>query len=400
MPQVDRLWIAMKQVKIKQRAIAEAESELMRQVRLSESASRIELARQLNLAPSTVGLYVDRLISEGYLREERKPTTGSGRPPVILELEPQAGEFVGIDFEASQIALTSVDFSQRILQQSASRILASDSPTQVVDKIEQAIATSGRRHRLLGIGVAVPGVIDHERGMAVHYEHIRGWENVPIVEQLSKRFKAPVYIENNVRAMALAEQWFGKARGLRNFICVGIRSGIGAGIVVNGELHSGHDGLAGEIGGWPCAGPSAESEFTTLENVASVRSILGQLTGAIQTGAQSSLVLKRNRVGLDDMLQGAADGDPLVLQTLELAARAVGLVVTQMSLLLNPEQVIIAGPLAGLTDAFVRPLAAVVQAMSPSLHARAPRIEATEFGQFGGALGAAALAVHQWKPSR
>lgn len=388
----------MKEVKIKQRVIAEAESQLMRQLRLSEATSRIELARQLNLAPSTVGLYVDRLIGEGYLREERKPAVGSGRPPVTLELEPQAGEFVGIDFEASQVAVTAVDFSQRVLAQTTSRILASDSSTQVLEKVEQSITALGRRHRLLGIGVGVPGVIDRERGVAVHYAHIRGWENIPLVDRLAKSFHAPVYIENNVRAMALAEQWFGQARGLKNFICVGIRSGIGAGLVVNGQLHTGHDGLAGEIGGWPCRGTS--STDTTLEQAASVRSILAQLTTAVQAGAQTSLTLKRNRVALEDLVACAAAGDALTLRVLEQAARLIGLVIAQMSLLVNPEQVIVAGPLAGLSEAFMRPLTSAVEELGPAQHAKAPRIEATQFGQYGGALGAAALAVHQWKPPR
>ncbi|MCC9606171.1 ROK family protein [Blastopirellula sp. JC732] len=391
----------MQAVKTKQRAIAEAESELIRLVRQTESVSRVELARQLSLAPSTVGLYVDRLVGEGFLQEGRKATSSSGRPPTILELNPEAGHFIGVDFEASQIAITSVDFSQQVLQQEVVRILASDSAARVVEKIEAGIRSINHGSRLLGIGVGVPGVVDHQLGEAVHYQHIAGWQHIPLVEHFTQLFDVPVYIENNIRAMALAEQWFGSARGVSDFVCLGIRSGIGAGVVIDGRLHTGRNGLAGEIGNWPCERPEKGArELVPLERIASVRAILDQLAKRITGGAKTTLTLKRNRVDLEDMVAAAENHEPLTLEVLESAAGVVGRVIAQISLLLNPEKVIVAGPLAKLTDAFLEPIRQVVYPLSNTKHARAPQIVASEFGMHGGALGAAALAVHQWKPSR
>ncbi|WDI41632.1 ROK family transcriptional regulator [Bremerella sp. P1] len=391
----------MQAVKTKQRAIAEAESELIRLVRQTESVSRVELARQLSLAPSTVGLYVDRLVSEGFLQEGRKVASSAGRPPTILELNPEAGHFIGVDFEASQIAITSVDFSQQVLQQEVVRILASDSAAQVVKKIETGIEAIKNGSQLLGIGIGVPGVVDHQLGEAVHYEHITGWQHIPLVEHFSQQFDVPVYIENNIRAMALAEQWFGSARGVSDFVCLGIRSGIGAGVVIDGRLHTGQNGLAGEIGNWPCERLEDDSrELVPLERIASVWAILDQLAARMAAGEKTALSLKRNRVVLEDMLAAAEKQEPLVLDVLQSAASAVGRVIAQISLLLNPEKIIVAGPLAKLTDAFLEPIRQVVYPLSNTKHARAPRIVASEFGMHGGALGAAALAVHQWKPLR
>lgn len=389
----------MENVTTKNLQTLKAESELIRHVRLSRSVSRIDLARQMSLAPSTVGVYVDRLLNEGYLLEQRKAVRAAGRPPTILELEPKAGEFIGVDFEASQIVVTSVDFSQRILQQRVSRILSSDSAERVIEKIEAAIAAIDLRYRLLGIGVGVPGIVDNKKaGMALHYEHIRGWKNIALAERLSDRFQVPVHVENNIRAMAFAEQWFGAARGIDDFVCVGVRSGIGAGVVVNGQLHRGQDDLAGEIGGWPCeAGPG---HVLTLEQVASVRSLLDQLTEAVHSGASNRLVLTRNRVLLEEMLRAAHESDPLVLELLRRAAHEVGRVITQLSLLLNPKKVILAGPLASLDDAFLRPVRETAERLTPAIHSQVPEIVASQFGKYGGSLGAAALAVHQWQPSR
>ena len=103
---------------------------------------------------------------------------------------------------------------------------------------------------------------------------------------------------------------------------------------------------------------------------------------------------------LEEMLRAAITSDPLVLKVIDRAARAVGRVISQLSLLLNPEKVIVAGPLAKLTDAFLQGVTKEVGRLVAPPHARAPQVVASQFGSHGGALGAAALAVHQWKPSR
>ena len=170
--------------------------------------------QRLNPAPSTVGLYVDRLIEDGYLREGRRQKRSAGRPPTLLELNSEAGEFVGIDFDARQIATTTVDFSQKVLRKATYEIGSCESAEKVISRIEQAIAAASNTTALLGVGVGVPGPVDVERGIAVHYRHIQGWENVPLVQRLRARFKVPIYLENNIRAMALADRWFGRARQL------------------------------------------------------------------------------------------------------------------------------------------------------------------------------------------
>jgi glucokinase len=379
---------------------AEAQSALIREVRRQDAASRVQLARKLSLAPSTVGVYVDRLIGEGYLREGQKILGGSGRPATIVELNPLAGEFIGVDFDARLIAATSVDFSQKVCKQSQRGLRATDAGPDVLAKIEEAIGELARPSRLLGIGVAVPGAVDSDRGVARHYEHIPGWQDVPLVEVLSRRFRVPVYLENNIRAFALAEQWFGPRPAARNFVCLGIRSGIGAGVVIDGQLHRGTDGLAGEIGSWPCHALDRDGDYrtTTLERIASVRAILNRLTEEVHHGTRAALNPKRGKVTLDDLLQAAHASDPFVLRTLQDAAEAIGRVIAQLSLLVNPERVVIAGPLSALTEAFLEPVSRSVDQYAAPQHAKKPEIVASSFGDYGGALGAAALAVREWKP--
>lgn len=384
----------------KQQATAEAESALIREVRRQDASSRVQLARKLGLAPSTVGVYVDRLIGKGYLREGRKMVGGSGRPATTVELNPHAGEFIGVDFDARLIAAVSIDFSQGVRRRTQRAVLANDTAADVLARIEEAVGELAGPSRLLGIGVAVPGAVDSESGVARHYEHIPGWQDVALVEKLSRRFRVPVHLENNIRSFALAEQWFGERPAPRNYVCLGIRSGIGAGVVIDGQLHRGTDGLAGEIGSWPCVAPDSDGAYrtATLERVASVRAILHRLTDEVRHGTPTALNPGRGQVTLDELLQAARGSDPLVLRSLLSAAEAVGRVIAQLSLLLNPERVVIAGPLSQLAEAFLEPLSRSVDRYAVPQHTRKPEIVAASFGDYGGALGAAALAVNQWKP--
>src|SRR5436190_16467423 len=103
--------------KIKHETIALQQADLLRRVRAREGMSRVELARGLNLAPSTVGIYVDHLVDEGYLFEGKATERESGRPPTILALNPHGGRFIGVDFEARNIMAVSVDFSQKRIKE-------------------------------------------------------------------------------------------------------------------------------------------------------------------------------------------------------------------------------------------------------------------------------------------
>lgn len=383
-----------KRFKIKRETIASQEADLLLRVRALEGLSRVDLARSLNLAPSTVGIYVDHLVEEGYLFEGKAAERDFGRPPTILALNPQGGRFIGVDFEARNIMAVAVDFSQRPLKQFHDTIAVAEPVETILRKIEHAIKTvsAGDDRKVLAIGVAVPGVIDSARGVALSYKHIQGWENVPLVSRLTERFRVPVFVENTIRTMALAELWFGQGRGLRNFICLGMRSGLGAGIIIDGQVYHGADNRAGEIGDWPCAltggnGANAGSSakpFTRLEEVAS----LAHLSSLLPAG--------KAEASLDVLLQAARGEDKVVLGFLDRVAQALGLALNQLNCAFNPEKIILAGALAAFGDIFLRRLEQSLNTFAPP--AGPPLVVNSLLGPFNGAIGAAALAVHEWKP--
>src|SRR6266568_4398464 len=158
--------------KIKHQMIANQQADLLRRIRAQDGLSRVDLARSLKLAPSTVGIYVTHLVEQGFLFEGKATERDFGRPPTILALNPQGGRFIGVDFEARNIMAVAVDFSQRPLKRFHDTIAAGEPVENILRKIEHAIETliadDGRS--VLGIGVGVPGIIDPASGIARNYK--------------------------------------------------------------------------------------------------------------------------------------------------------------------------------------------------------------------------------------
>lgn len=401
-------------MKISLQQMAQVEAEILKQARAHPGVSRIALARKLQIAPSTVGHYAERLIKEGFLMDSGRVDYKAGRPATALRLNPNGGQFIGVDFEARSILAMAVDFSDTPVKQAYKEIAQSDSVPEIIKKIEQAITEVLPSHqgRLLAIGVGVPGLVEPSKGVALHYKYIKGWQNVPLAAPLAKRFAVPVYLENNARSMALAELWFGQGRGLRDWLCIGMRSGLGVGIVAGGQLQSGADNRAGEIGRWHCPEPTqtAAQFFTNgnsamrtgmeLQEMASVRAILAALERARQAGKKSLLFAQSQPLAFTDVVRAAQQRDRLTLRFIEAVAEMLGWAVSQLALVLNPSHVILAGPLTLLGDILLHPLRSRAEELLRASGAAVPAIINSTMGEYSGAFGAAALAVHQWKPTR
>ena len=340
--------------------------------------------------------------------------TEAGRPATALRLNPDGGQFIGVDFEARNIMAMSVDFSDTPIKHVHEQITESDTVPQILKKIETAITAvlPDNQGRLLAIGIGVPGLVDPAKGMALDYKYIKNWQNVQLTAPLAEKFGVPVYLENTIRSMALAEMWFGQGRGEENFFCLGIRTGIGAGIVAGGQLQRGSAHRAGEVGRWRVPWPkSAMTQFfwdnsesmgedVELQEVASVRAILAALERARRAKKKSVLFTLPEPLKFNDIVRAAQQRDALTAQILGVAAELLGQAVAQLALALNPSKVIMAGPLTLLGDTLLHPLRARAEELLHASGANLPAIVNSSMGEYSGALGAAALAVHEWKPTR
>lgn len=370
-------------------------AEIIRKVRDFESLSRVELARVLGVAASTIGRHVDSLVAGGYFTETVEPTKEAGRPPTKLRPNPAKGCFLGVDFYADMAFATAVDFAQRPIARRKVPLSGSKGVKAVLSEILGVLGELQNETQvpLLSVGLAVPGRVDTRKGVGLSYAHVPGWNDVPLAEEVGKAMKTPVYIENNIRTMALAERWFGEAQGCQELICLGVRYGVAAGVVRGGQLATGHQELGGEIRGWNCPVYDAEKDTWEWRAGATVEKASSAGAAVARYAERKSL----KQATLDGFLKAVGDGEPTALLVLKEVAAVHGWVVAQMAQLVDPEIVVLAGPLTTLGTAYLEPVTEMARKFQGEFHPGVP-IRISELGEFAGAVGAAALALEKWRP--
>ncbi|NOY00477.1 MAG: ROK family protein [Verrucomicrobia bacterium] len=367
-------------------------AELIRQTRQLSQASRKDLANAVGFARSTVGRQVDQLVQEGYLVElGPEAMSSAGRPRILLELNPEAGCFFGIDFEARSLFGIAVDFAQNTIARHTITHRQAPSADQLIHSIKmllQHLQDEVGNLPPLSIGLGVPGQVDSDKGLALHYEHISDWNNIPLSDEINSSFKVPVYLENNTRTMVLAERWFGSAAGCNDLICLNARTGLSVAVISGGHLLRGSHNLAGEIRGWRAPRCGDTKTLKTLEEVGALSAILEPYAGE-----GNDLTAAWDR--FQDQLKF---NDPEANKKLADIACVHGETTAALIQLLNPEKIILTGPLSEIGDNYLEMVKATSKSALEGLHCSMPSIQLSTLGLYSGAVGAAALALQQWTP--
>lgn len=358
-------------------------------VRSGRAVSRSSLATALGLAPSTIGLYIDQLIADGYVDESGVEQGPVGRPKRRLMMQPDAGWFAGVEFNAERVQAVRVDFAG---QRAASQVrwLPDDADTRaVLQAIKSAIAALARNAGgpLLAIGTGAPGIVDPRTGVSAHYAFIPDWRDVPLADTLRARFEVPVIVDNNIRAIALAERWFGGGRDFDDYVILGPRSGFGVAIVHGGRLMRGAHHAAGEIGRWPwpVAGGAAPREMHDTLSAPAVWRRLAGVTARARLPEDLRTALARF----------AKATGPAWDEIISDYARVIGC----LQLVVDTRRYFLHGPLTALGERFCTAVADAIRATTPALAEAPLEIVPSALGDDAGALGAASLAMEAWVPA-
>lgn len=357
-------------------------------VRKGKARSRTDLAQALGISASTVGLYSDQLIATGHLNETGLDQGSMGRPKRMLSVEKSPGWFAGIEFNASRLFITGVDFSGDILTGESLPL----APEATAAEVERLILTTLRSWAqriplpLLGVGVGAPGLVDSARGISLRYDFIRGWKEVPLQDILAREFNVPVQVENNLRAIALAERWFGSHRHETNYVVVGPRNGFAIASVQDGELLHGANHALGEIGlwPWPLSGGSGSRE---LHHELSAPMTYRRLAGLpVQAPVPEDLHTALLSLVHDSSTQWQE------------VAQDYARVLACIQLVLDPRICLLHGPLTALGTRFCQEVMAAAVQIAPALKDIPLQLECSQLGDNAGALGAASLAMEAWQP--
>jgi predicted NBD/HSP70 family sugar kinase len=309
--------------------------------------SRAEIARRTGLSRSTVSSLVSELQSDGLVIEHSETAAAygdqGGRPPILLSFDASAGVGVGIDFDHHHVRVAVSDLSSRIIAERAQALdtdhLAHEGLDAAAALVEQVLAEANVEHgRVIGAGMCLPGPIHRPTGVVGSTAILPGWVGVAAAEEMRARIDVPIHVDNDANLAALAEAAFGAGRGAKDLIYLMISSGIGAGLVLNGRLYRGAEGLAGELGHVLV---DAEGPVCRCGNRGCLETFAG-------TDALAELLRRSHGDGLDGraIVRLAQEGDLGCRRVIADAGRAIGKAAATLVNVLNPELLIVGGDLA------------------------------------------------------
>ncbi len=357
-------------------------------LRSQQANSRSTLSKRSGLSPSTIGLYVDQLLTESWVTETGLEQGVMGRPKRKLSLRSEAGWFAGIEFNAERLRAVCVDFTGAQKNALVTRLPAKVDTRSVIKEIKNAITELGKHAEgpLCAVGVGAPGIIDPVAGRAVFYSRIPDWRNVPLVAEVHRRFHTKVTLENNLRAIAIAERWFGGGRELDDYVVLGPRSGFGMAIVKSGKLVNGAHHAAGEIGCWQWPiGAQEKSLQDTLSAPAVWRRLSGSST---KTKLPSDLYQALSAFSEESGKEWLSIVDDYV-NLLEL-----------LQWLLDSHTYFLHGPQTALGERFCQAIMGNLKNRVPAFRDSMLQLVPSILGDDAGALGAASLAMEAWAPER
>ena len=321
--------------------------EVLRQIIARSPTSRQELAAASGLSLATVATLVGELIELRMITEVGFEDSAGGRPRGLVAVNASGGALIGVDIAETYVHVELFDLGLNVLARADEDMRPGESlPEQVVSQVAAAVgsvvAQAGiEGSRVLGVGVSVPGQVDRDTGVA-EYAPNWDWHDVPLLDLLSEVIAYPLYLDNPLRAGAVAEMWFGAARGRGDAVVVNLGTGVGAGLALQGGLYRGVSNSAGEWGhttlvldGRPCR----------CGNHGCVEAYVGApgiMLNLRELSPGSPLLHPEDQTAtIDALALGVDANDPVAIEVVRETARYIGAGIANLVNLLNPEVVVL-----------------------------------------------------------
>lgn len=373
---------------------------VLRTVYARHTVTRAQISAETGLSPATVTTLVGELVEEGVLREAGQVSSQGGRPTATFQANPGRGALLAVDVAETYVRVDLFDISlARLDQQRVELAPGTQSITTIAEHIRGCTdALLARHHELhgevLGAGISLPGQVDPVRGVDVFAPNW-GWHEVPLMEALEQAVPVPVRIDNPLMALATGELWFGAGRHFRHFVAVNLGTGVGAGIIIDGQLLRGRGNSAGEWGHttliWNgrscrCGRTGCVEAYVGVEGI---RATLAEISPQHEL-----LGVTHHRDFIERLMRAEAAGDApakeALLRTGDYLAAGIGNLVN----LLNPEHVSVLGWITRYAGSELhdRVRERIAQECLPG-PSRTLSIEFTEADGEGVSLGMAVLAL-------
>jgi predicted NBD/HSP70 family sugar kinase len=361
--------------------------------------SRAEVARLTGLTRTTVSELVSDVLAEGLVREVGLGPSSGGKAPILLEVIDDARLVVAVDLGERVFAGALVNLRGEVR---ATREVPADgldgdgALTALTDLVDELVALAPATSPILGIGVGTPGLVNVTTG-TIRWAVNLDWQDLPLAALLTERTGLPASVANDSRAAALAEYLFEGRRRASSLVAVKVGLGIGAGIVIEGEVFNGDGFGAGEIGHTVIVDDGAEcrcGRFGCLETVANSRAIVRAATEAANEQPDSTLgrlLAHGGALTLDDVAQALDEGDESARRVVVAAGRSLGQSIAALIGAINIGRVVLLGSVTTLGEPWLSAVRDEASRRSLRLLADETRIEIGRPVDNVVILGAAAL---------
>lgn len=375
--------------------------EILKGVRI---ISRPKLAQQTGLSRATIAILADELVRTGLAREVGLGDSTGGRPPVLLQFNPDAAFALGARMYDHDWGIVVTNLDAQVVHRLDIHI-PNDAPEVAIATLKEGVATitaQVNEGRLLpAIGLGTPGLVDVRSGVVQTAVDV-GWFEVPIRQMAEEALGLKAFVANRSKVGALAELWYGAGRGLKDLIYISIGTGIAAGIVHKGELYVGANSSAGELGHVTVLpnGPLCPcGNCGCLQQLAAGPAIANRARERLRTGGTSILHdLSGNHPELitaQTVFQAAEQDDPLAQEIVKEVARYLGIAIANLINLFNPELIILGGPVGRAGHVLLDPLQEEVRRRAMVYPLSVARIVTSALGPDTGAIGAAVLVLQR-----
>lgn len=372
---------------------------ILRSCIVNVSCNIADLSQELGTSIPTTTKLIAELIDEGFLETKGKIDTNGGRRPSIYGLNPDAGYFVGVDVSSTSLSMALMNFQGTIIDYEPDINFTLEATKESLDTFcahlkKRLAGLKIKEEKILAYGINLTGRVNKITGYS--YSYYLG-EDKPITDYLSERLDAPVYIDNDSRAMAYGEYMGGICKGEKDMLYINISMGLGMGMISDGRLIYGKCGFSGEIGHFPLLSNEKIcrcGKIGCLETGASGYALLDSFNHKLESGRVSILSSKyekKQKIEVEDILDAIKSDDVLAIECIEEIGQTLGRAIAGLINIFNPELVVIGGKLSEVKDYLMIPLVGAINKYTLTLVCRDTKIKCSKLGVKAGPLGACLL---------
>jgi len=361
--------------------------------------TRTELNHLTHLSAPTISSLVNILLDSGFVKESGIGLSSGGRKPVMLEFNYDVRQIVGIDMGATHITIVLMNLKGEVRQRFSHHMDVLSDPEEVLRIIRNAVqdmmAKAGiTDHDLLGIGYTVPApLVDEKTGEFITY-YMPLWKEIRCIRAIREFSSAPVYFENDANAATIAEKWWGSGQGYDNLVYIKLGTGVGSGIMIDGEIYKGFDGTAGEIGHTTIEADGREcrcGNHGCLESYIGIQGILSDARNALKNDPNWNDRLEL--LDVKGVVKAAREGNQECEKIISTAGWYLGIGLANIINLVNPGLLILGGDLADAGQMLLDPARRSLVERTVGFNTRTENLIIGEMGSNAVAIGAATLVI-------